>query len=80
MASRLAYQGDLTALGHEIARLRRERNWSIEMLAGASGVGRLTIIATENAQRVPKVNTLYALVKALGGDLSDVVRVMDSST
>lgn len=76
MDNRPAYDADLVSLGHELARLRKERDWSIDVLAGQSGVGRLTIIAAENGKRALRVTTLYSLVTALGGDIGEVAGML----
>lgn len=73
MALELAYNADLVALGHEIARLRKARGWSVEMLAGAAGVGARTIVNIEAAQRAPMITTLYSVARALEAELSDIV-------
>lgn len=64
---------DLVALGHEVARLRRERGWSLDKLADASGVSRKTLINLENAHKEPRVGTLHAVAHALGAPLATLV-------
>lgn len=64
---------DLRALGVEIARLRRERRWSIDRLAEGSGVHRKTIIEVESGRVAAKISTLHAVAHALGVPLTELV-------
>ena len=76
MRSTPAYQPNLVALGHEVARRRKERGWTGEMLAGAAGVGARTIVNIEAAQKVPTLTTIYSVARALGVDLTDLMRTL----
>ncbi|WP_425485722.1 helix-turn-helix domain-containing protein [Janibacter alkaliphilus] len=60
-------------LGHAVARRRQERGWSIDALADASGVGRRTIMNIESAAKTPRIDTLYAVAKALDTPLAQLV-------
>lgn len=64
---------DYRALGHEVARARRERGWSLDRLAEEAGVSRKSVINTENAHNVPTLATLHALAHGLGIPLSDLI-------
>lgn len=67
---------DLVALGHEVARLRHDKGWSIDALADSSGVGRRTILNVEGAAKVPRIDTLYAIARALEVPLADLVEAL----
>lgn len=72
----LAYAANVAALGHEVARLRKAKGWSVEMLAGTAGVGARTIVNIESAQRAPMITTLYSVARALDADLGELVSVL----
>lgn len=57
---------DLRSFGHEVARLRKERGWSIDLLAEKVGVDRRTIINLEGAHKTPRADTIHDLAHALG--------------
>ncbi|MCL1900352.1 MAG: helix-turn-helix domain-containing protein [Promicromonosporaceae bacterium] len=65
---------DLRALGIEVARLRHERDWSIERLAEASGISRRAVIQIEAGRVSAKIGTLHGMAHALGVPLWDLVR------
>ena len=67
---------DLRALGVEVARRRREKGWSIDRLAEASGTHRKTIIQIEAGRVAAKVSTLHALAHALGVPLPELVSAL----
>lgn len=64
---------DLRALGIEIARLRHERNLSIERLAEAADVHRKTLIQIEAGRVAARISTLHAIAHALGVPLGELV-------
>lgn len=64
---------DAKALGHEIARRRQEKGWSIDALARAAYVSRKTIVNIEQAHKVPRVDTLHAIAVALGTTPADLL-------
>lgn len=64
---------DLRALGIEIARLRREREVSIDGLAEAAEVHRKSIIQIEAGRVAAKISTLHGIAHALGVPLPDLV-------
>lgn len=70
------YTPDYAALGSEVARIRRNRGWSMEAVAQAAGITRRTVINIENGSKVPRLDTLWAVAIALDvyvGDLIDVL-------
>ena len=64
---------DLRALGVEIARLRRDRGYSIDRLAEAAGVHRKSIIQVEAGRVAAKISTLHSIAHALGVPLADLL-------
>lgn len=64
---------DLRALGVEIARLRHEKDMSIDRLAEASGVHRKSIIQIEAGRVAAKISTLHGIAHALGVPLTELV-------
>lgn len=67
---------DLRALGVQIARLRKERGWSIDRLAEHTGIHRKSIIQIEAGRVSAKVSTVHAIAHALGTDVGDLVRAL----
>jgi DNA-binding XRE family transcriptional regulator len=64
---------DLRALGVGIARLRRERGISIDLLAELAGVHRKSIIQIEAGRVAAKISTLHGIAHALGVPLPDLI-------
>lgn len=64
---------DLRALGHEIARLRRDREMSIDRLAEAAEVHRKSIIQIEAGRVAAKISTLHGIAHTLGVPLTELV-------
>jgi transcriptional regulator with XRE-family HTH domain len=58
------------ALARNLRRLRVARRWSLADLASATGTGKATLSAIENARANPTVETLAALAGALEVDVS----------
>ena len=59
-------------VGLSLLRLRDKYNFSLEKLAGFSGVDYSTINQIENGRRTPKSYTLYKLFYTLGVDITDI--------
>lgn len=57
-----------------MARLRRERGWSIDRLAEAADVSRKTVINVENAHKGLRLSTAHAL----GVPLAELVVALDA--
>lgn len=68
---------DLVAFGHAVARLRRDRGWSIDRLAEVAGVSRKTVINVENAHKGVRLTTAHALATALDVRLAELVVALD---
>jgi DNA-binding XRE family transcriptional regulator len=64
---------DLVAFGHEVARLRRERGWSIDVLAETAGISRKTVINVEGAKKGLRLSTAHDIAHALDVPLSELV-------
>jgi transcriptional regulator with XRE-family HTH domain len=58
------------ALARNLRRLRVARRWSLGDLAAATGTGKATLSAIENARANPTVDTLAALAASLEVDLA----------
>lgn len=67
---------DLRAMGVEVARLRKERGWSIDRLAEGSGVHRKTVIEVEAGRVAARISTLHSIAHALGVPLPDLVAAL----
>ncbi|MEE4541027.1 helix-turn-helix transcriptional regulator [Streptomyces sp. V4-01] len=52
-------------IGHRIARHREARGWSVDDLAGAAAVGRVTVVRVETAARSTGLDVLLQLAAAL---------------
>ena len=59
-------------IGSSLLRLRDKNKYSLERLAGFSGVDYSTINQIENGKRTPKSYTLYKLFYTLGVDITDI--------
>ena len=70
------FKPDLAALGHEVARRRQARGWSIDRLAEEAGISRKTVMSVEHATKGLKVATAYAVAQALGVSLAELVEVV----
>lgn len=64
---------DLRALGVQVARQRKDRGWSIDRLAEATGVHRKTIIEIEAGRVAARISTLHGIAHALGVPLPELV-------
>jgi transcriptional regulator with XRE-family HTH domain len=56
---------ELDALvGANFKRLRTERGWSLDVVAGMTGVGRQTLGQIENGRTVPSLGTIWKIARA----------------
>ena len=60
-------------LGQRVRRLRNSAGLSQDALAGAAGVGRVTLVRLEKGEQTPRFRTLEAIAKALGVGVLDLV-------
>lgn len=67
---------DLVAFGHQVAKLRQERGWSLDLLSDRAGISRDTLINTEQAKKVARLTTVWALAQALEVPLADLVQAL----
>jgi transcriptional regulator with XRE-family HTH domain len=67
-------------LGGRVRQLRAERNWSLQMLAGASGVSRSMLSQIEREQANPTLAVTLRIAQAFGMTLGDLVQVPDASS
>ncbi len=66
-------QGQQSAVGERIARLRQSRGLSLSALARAAGIGKGSLSELESGQRNPTLSTLYAVAGQLGVPLTSLV-------
>jgi ribosome-binding protein aMBF1 (putative translation factor) len=60
-------------IGHRIARYRAARGWSLDDLAGASGVSRMSVIRAETGSRSTGIDVLLQLAHALDVSLGTLL-------
>lgn len=68
---------DPLAVGEAIARLRKQRGLSQEVLSGLADIGRTHLSAIECGERKPTLETLYRISRALNMEMSDVVKEIE---
>ncbi len=66
-------QLDPILVGRVIARFRREKGVTQEVLSGLADIGRTHLSAIENGDRKPTLETLYRLSGALNTSMSTIV-------
>lgn len=67
-------------VGENLRRLRTERSWSLDVLAGMSGVGRQTLGQIELGRAVPNLGTLWKIANAFGVPFSALLARPTSQT
>jgi DNA-binding XRE family transcriptional regulator len=67
---------NLTALHHELARLRAERSWSYDQLAEHSGLSRRTLIEIEQGRTIGTLTTWHALAHAFNVPISQLTATL----
>jgi transcriptional regulator with XRE-family HTH domain len=67
---------DLDALRLELARLRSERGWTYDELAGRSGISRRTLIEIEQGRSTGSLKTWHALAHAMGTSFDQLLSAM----
>lgn len=70
-------QLDPVVVGRVLARLRREKGVTQEVLSGLADIGRTHLSAIENGERKPTLETLYRLSSALDTSMSAVVAAIE---
>ncbi|MBY8883242.1 XRE family transcriptional regulator [Streptomyces sp. PTM05] len=68
------------ALARNLKRLRQERGYSLDALAGRSGVSRGMIIQIEQARTNPSIGTVVRVADALGLSIARLLDYADSPT
>jgi transcriptional regulator with XRE-family HTH domain len=70
--------GALTsAVAHQVRALRTGRGWSLDELAGRSGVSKGMVVQIEGARTNPSVGTLCRLADAFGVTVARLLEVVD---
>jgi transcriptional regulator with XRE-family HTH domain len=67
-------------LGDRVRQLRSERGWSLQMLAGASGVSRSMLSQIEREQANPTLAVTLRIAQAFGMTLGDFVQIPEASS
>ena len=68
-------------VGENLKRLRTERGWTLDILAGMTGVGRQTLGQVELGRTVPSLGTLWKIATAFGVPFSSLMaRPTDGAT
>ncbi len=70
-------QLDPLTVGRVIARFRREKGITQEVLSGLADIGRTHLSAIENGERKPTLETLYRLSCALDTSMSSIVAAIE---
>lgn len=73
-----AAQLDPVLVGQVIARFRREKGLTQEVLSGLSDIGRTHLSAIENGERKPTLETLFRISGALGVPMSAIVAEIEA--
>ena len=60
-------------LGRRVRRLRNSAGLSQDALAGAAGIGPVTVVRLEKGEQTPRYKTLGAIAKALGVGVSELL-------
>ena len=68
------------AIARNTRKLRAERQWSLEHLAGRSGVSKGMLVQIEQARTNPSMGTLCRIADAYGVTLAQLVELSDSSS
>ena len=64
---------DAVLVGNVIARFRKKKGISQEVLSGLADIGRTHLSAIERGERKPTLETLYRISCALDVKMSDIV-------
>lgn len=67
-------------LGARVKQLRAEREWSLESLAGASGVSRSMLSEIEREQANPTLAVTLRIAQAFGMTLSELIEMPDAAS
>ena len=70
---------DMSALGHRVRDERRQRGFTLEALAAASGVSRSMLSEVERGSRVPTVLVLDRIATGLGTSIARLLRDEESA-
>src|SRR6476660_1192011 len=67
-------------LGARVKQLRAQRDWSLESLAGASGVSRSMLSEIEREQANPTLAVTLRIAQAFGMSLSELIETPGASS
>ncbi|MFJ8955305.1 helix-turn-helix transcriptional regulator [Streptomyces sp. NPDC102381] len=69
---------DLNALRLELARLRADRGWTYDELAGRTGLSRRTVIDLEHGRTTGTITTWHTIAHAFGVPLDQLLGALCS--
>ena len=64
-------------LGQRVRRLRNSAGLSQDALAGAAGIGRVTLVRLEKGEQTPRYKTLSTVARVLGVDVSELLVALE---
>ena len=67
-------------LGRRVKKLRRDRGWSLEQFAAASGVSRSMLSEIERERANPTLSVTYRIALAFGMSLRDLIESADATS
>lgn len=70
---------DPKLVGEAIARQRKRKRMSQEVLSGLSDIGRTHLSAIERGERKPTLETLYRISIAMGVKMSEIVAEIEKN-
>lgn len=70
---------DSKTVGEVIARCRKEKGVSQEVLSGLADIGRTHLSAIERGERKPTMETFYRISGALNMKMSDIVKMIEDN-
>lgn len=68
------------AAGTVIWRLRREKNWSQEVLSGLAGIARSHLAMIETGSKQPNLETIWKIAVALDMKPSELVALIETES
>ena len=68
---------DPILVGEVIARFRKEKNLSQEVLSGLADIGRTHLSAIERGVRKPTLDTLFKIAEAMDIAPSEIVKIIE---
>lgn len=67
-------------LGRRVKKLRADRGWSLEELAGASGVSKSMLSEIEREKANPTLSVTYRIARAFGLNLQELIETAETAS